>query len=482
MPRIEPLPNYALYFPNRKRDRVIIGKAALVSLWAQEEFKYIQLGDFRVTIQFDSVPGKLLAKTSDDLPCKTVANFYVRVNEDADSLEKATRKCAPSRKITKTNTISHDDLKKDLESTLESLTENCVRQVAYLDLLQSSEQAKMLENSIRTDADRKMTEMGFMLLGCRVDVQPIAPSQESLAQNANLKQVWKSHLEAKDQIEQEELELKNKQEERKKEEENRSRLQRDKLDSEAEAERQRFLNDRDEQLRQLKIEDEKRKSKTEEERALIISAAQATNDRLQREKIAIEHERLRLEETQKHQRETEEEQREQERLTHQFELSKLRREEENKEKQFALERLQGQTQLAELESKQIMLKRQIAESESATFLFKGRAEAEIEQLKALAAHATEIEMNRALLTALPAILEKAYLPSQKLGDIKVLYVGGNNGDSNNKSQASIDQVLGSILSAMSTFPMLRETLRFLNKWEVPTDDIHGDNEQDHVEE
>jgi hypothetical protein len=474
--RIEPKTGHALFFPDRRENQIVIGDAVNVWIWQREEFKHVQLGYFKVEIKFSQAAENPPAKTSDDLPCDVHAIFRIAVNEDIDSLNKSTRDCSVSKNL-EVATVSHGDFKKFVTDKLEILIEESVRKVAYTDLFKKAESAIELESSIRTKAEEDLTEIGFSLQGCRVDIVPQAPTPEALAKQAALQNLWSKHLETKRNNELEVVRRHNDFEEKRKKEENRSKLVREKEDSEYEVDRQKELNKREDDLRKLRLTNDQAKLKVEEEKAKISGALQLLNDEIQRKKDLYEHERRKLNTTHKLDEEQHEAKRrydlELENLDRRFHLNQLKREEEANERENALVALEDKRKLAELEVHQADMQQKLAEIKHFEIEKLGKVEAEIQKLKVLAEHAHNIEMNQALLEALPAILEKAYIQSDKLGEVKIMYIGGGSAENVPGSSAKpIDQVIGTILSSMSTIPMLREVLQFLNKSDlIPADSL-----------
>lgn len=495
--RVEPSAGYALFFPTGK-EKVIIGKPAICFFW--QEFKQIELGSFKIDISDNSFANFEL-KTADNLPCVVKAIFRIEVNQDTEALEKATGTCSTTKNID--TKINHDFFIKQIQNTLEDIVKTQVEQINSSELLTDSQCNQNLQNKIREETEKKVSDIGFKLLGCSTDVKLAEPNTEYLARNSDLLKIWNEYLDKTDEIEQDLLQRERSKEEQKKKDENASLLVIDEEDAKYSVEKQKLIDERDKKIRELQLADEENKYSTNTKNAEIESNQQKLDDKILKEKLQYEIERekqekslkLDLEKFEQEERykiskeklEYEIEREKQEKsfkldlekfeqeerykqkkteLEQQSELQKLKHTEEQQEQQHKINSIQNELKLDEFKAQQSDLRKKVTEAETIQVKALGEAEAEVERLKVLANNAHIIEMNKALLTLLPDILEKAYGASEKLGEVKIMYLGGGVGNSNSESQLPMGQPLGSILSSMSTLPMLREVLHFINGWDL----------------
>ncbi len=467
--RIEPKQGCALFFPARKKDeRVVVGKPTMIRLWPQEEFKQIQLGDFSIVTVFGPNSPKPSAKTSDNLPCKAQVEFRFRIIEKDEAMEKATRRSSVSKGVK--DVITHDSFKTELQGDLETIVEEAIRQYAYLDLLLKPELLGEAEDDIRVRARARAEDKGFELRGCRADVEAVKLDDETLAQQQALK-------EYRIELEHRKRELEN----RLKKVELESQLEKDREVSNYTVANDDAIKSRDSEIRERTVKEEEDKLEKKKRSIEIQRTMQELDAMVQREKLEYDHGieklklnlKLNLEKDEKDRRF----EREKEELVRQAELAVLKRQEEATERESKLERFRYEIQSAELRVQQAELQRDIAKTESETTAAIGKAEAEVDQEKVLAANSHTMRMNESLLNALPTILEKAYAPAEKLREVKVLYLGGRSATSTGEYPTLTDHALGAVLSSMSTIPMVKEVLRFLSTWEEPL--AHG---RDQVQE
>jgi hypothetical protein len=78
----------------------------------------------------------------------------------------------------------------------------------------------------------------------------------------------------------------------------------------------------------------------------------------------------------------------------------------------------------------------------------------------LAKGAQQSKMRELLLSALPAIIEQASKPVEKIGQIRAISLAGNQG-----AELNGQPNVGSILASASTLPLVRELFRFVNDFE-----------------
>ena len=78
----------------------------------------------------------------------------------------------------------------------------------------------------------------------------------------------------------------------------------------------------------------------------------------------------------------------------------------------------------------------------------------------LAKSADLIALRELTIQALPGILREANKPMEKMGDIKMNFLGGDTGALGRGGS------IGGLLAGMSTLPMVKECLKFLREWEA----------------
>ncbi len=477
--RLEPNPNHALFFPSRAPNRqVVIGVPTSVWTWSREEFKHIDLASFTVTVNFGASPSNRPAKTADDLLCTVIAQFRFKLGERPEDLAKATSTCSTSRDVK--GTIKSDFFQRQIQGTLDSVVETQLRQVSYLDLLTKPDAAKDLESRIAERARNQASEHGYVLEGCRVDVDPVPPDGVAFDRIPGLQDQWNRRLTTQEAFAAADRARRRRLQETEKKEDLAGELKLAEQEKDNAIEKQKLQNARAKSLGALGIEEKDREKEQKGRRIEIEKAMAEMDDQVQRQKIDYEQERQKRElmlgiELKKEQLESEfeldkarldnEAKIKEKELTNQAKIKELELTYQAGQRAAALESLQHEIGEARLRLERSTIERQLVEIDRHRIETLGKAEAEVEREKVLATHAATTEMNKALLQALPSILEKAYAPTEKLGEIKVLYLGGReNSDSGATDKSPIGQALGSILSSMSTLPMLREVWEFLGDW------------------
>ena len=439
MPLIEPKPRHVLFFPNRKHNRVVNDVVEL-RFWSRERYKHVQIESFPVILQFgkldtvSSAKSKPAAKTKDNLRCNVIAAFDFRARPDDKSLDKSTAGFSASRRPK--NIADSIFFELGLRVQLQSLIERCLGDMDYLTLLADAHSKSNLEEKIRQEAISKADEGGFDLLSCRVDIDLSVPSPESLTEE--LKNKWHAYLTQKADLELITLSVAA--------EDKVARLELEKKTAEKEAEIQSQIDinlqlaieEREKELGMIATRKKENDRIERENQAKISAAIQEIDQEVQRQVAIAESnlESLKIE---------------------------LRRTEAVRKHDEAMEILRREKDLDQLRLELAELKGLIAKATEAQIRLVGSAEAEVERLKRLAEQAVSLESRKALYEALPSVLQSAYSPTQKLTDIKCIYVAHSGSDqAENSSSAKSTDGLGSMLATMSTLPMLRESLRFLD--------------------
>jgi hypothetical protein len=96
---------------------------------------------------------------------------------------------------------------------------------------------------------------------------------------------------------------------------------------------------------------------------------------------------------------------------------------------------------------------------------KGKVSAENVERDVLAQGAHEMRMQQLLLQSLPAIVEQAARPAEKIGEIRVLNVSGSQ-----PLESGNQMGVGSIIASASALPVIREIFHFLHELERPPSD------------
>jgi hypothetical protein len=450
MPRIEPKPRHVLFFPDRKGQRVF-SDAVEISFWSREAYKHVQVDSFDVALQFRKLDTASSsrdyppAKTKDNLLCNVAATFTLSAAPDDKSLDKSTKGFSASRKPQIVDGIFFE---KGLRVQLKSLIEWCIGNVEYLTFLTDAYSKRDVENAISKEATRLANEEGFQLHGCRVDIELIELSPESLTEE--LKEKWHAYLTRKAAFEQTKLSVAVEAElerlEREKETAEKKRViqaEKNKIDNQVDIDRQNALEARDKELGRIVTRRMESEKIEKEVQARISASIREMDGEVQRQVATAESNLRRLKD-------------------------ELNRAEAAKEHEEAKEVLRREKDLDQLRLEQAELKRLIAEATEARIRVVGSAEAEVERLKRLAEHAVSLESRKALYEALPPVLQAAFSPVQRLTDVKCIYVahpGPDQAESSSGARSSADG-LGSMLATMSTLPMLREVLRFIEDWQT----------------
>jgi hypothetical protein len=473
-----PKEGHALYFPNRKDHAVIIGDTVRLPLWRPDPFKHVQLGFFEVTTRFAAGTPTPPLKTSENLPCEANATFMVEVLPAPKSLELSTRQCPATTDISKI--VSHDFFRLSLKMQLEMLIIEEFAKQSFTTLLSTPKWITTLEQSLKTTATTKLNGLGFNLAGFRLDPILLTPNDQALAQDPVLNAAWislqsqiQSNVsEAKKREQVSELIIirtANEHELNKIKENAHLKLKKEEDELLLERSKQQKLNEHNKSLADLRRTEAEAKEAHEKLMAEIQKRLSDIQDAVLRKKLELEQERQKTEAEYEKQRqkwaseleeqkETDRAQLEKHKLKSVFERDDLRRKEAENQYQHEGKRLEAENRIAELRYTNHEIQKKQAEMESDRIRKLGNAEAEVIKAKALAAHAHTQAATEALLEALPEILEKAYAPAQKLGEVKVVYIGGEVGDG---AQSASSGPIGNILTMMSTLPMLKEVMQFL---------------------
>lgn len=463
--RIEPSAGHALFFP-RNEGKVVIGQPDFCWFW--EEFKHVELGSFKVNLLSSNSFSNFELRTEDNLPCIVQAIFRIEVKQDKHSLEKSTKTCSTSTNI-KTK-ISHEFFIKQVQNILEDIVKSRVEKIASTDLLENSQCVQNLQDEIREVTKDRISEMGFKLLGCSTNIELSEPDIKYLARDSRLLEVWNKYLDEKDKIEMNLLKRELDKIELKTKRENESKIIQDEEYSRFLVKQKKLADEKNKEIRKLNLIEEENKYNADLESAKFQSQQQKLNDDMLKEKFQYEVDRSMQEESRKLDLENfkrdESYKQKKTLLEQELELQKLERIKKEIEQKHRIDNIQDELKIDEFKTQQAELRKKIAETESIQVETLGTAQASVERLKVLAANAHVQEMHKALLSSLPEILEKAYGASEKLGEVKIMYLGGGIGDANSNSSMSIGQPLGTILSSMSTIPMLREVMHFISGWDL----------------
>ncbi len=450
MPLIEPNPRHIVYFPKRKSHKVF-KEAVELSFWSREEYKHVDVQPFNVRLQFGTNTNSdpkmnLAAKTKDNLRCNVEARFVLCPLMDDDSLGKSTEGFPASRKPKAV--VNGTFFEQRLRVDFQSIVEKCFGDVSYLTLLTETHSERDLEDRIGKEAASKAHDVGFDLLRHRVDVELVEPSPESLTKE--LANKWFAHLTHKADLEEINLsvsdEAKLTRQKRERETAEQERVNQEailQIENQKEIDRRNALEKRNEELDKLDMKAQQREKAVHEEKAKILAEIRKIDEEAQQQAAKAESD-LRL-----------------------LKIELKRIEDAQHHEADAAAEKQGKD-LDELRLERTAVEGKISEATSARAEMTGKAEAEVERLKKLAADAALLESRTLLLKALPDILRAAFSPAEKLTDVRCLYVGQAASSTNESpaSHASMDG-FGSVLASMSSLPMLREVLRFIDGWSIP---------------
>ena len=320
--------------------------------------------------------------------------------------------------------------------------------IDYLTLLTEPHSKRDLEGAIRKEATQHAEDGGFQLRGCRVDTKLIDPSPESLTDE--LKTRWHAYLTQRAALEEINLSVADETElirlEREKQTLEKKRLieqENIKNANQLEIDRQNALEERDREIGLIATRKMENGKLERERQAKLSTEIREIDEQVQRQVAIAESNLKRLKD-------------------------ELRWAETAKEHEEAIAALRQNNELDQLRLEQAELKRLIAQATQEEIRAIGSAEAEVEKLKRLAEHAASLESHKLILDGLPPVLRSAFSPAEKLSDIKCIYWGSpgvHHADGSANANVSSDG-LGSMLSSMSTLPMVREVLRFIDDWQT----------------
>jgi len=364
--------------------------------------------------------------------------------------------------------VTHNHFKTQLNSSLVSAVESQVRKARYLDLLLSGDEKTKLEGAVRDACAKEVESRGFQLLGCRVDVETAEPTPDALAHNPTLSEEWNAYVERKQNLELAEQKRKNEHAAELLRLQNSHQLEQKRLASQSTVDLQREENKCQDDKRILQNEDLENQRKAKEKSEPVQKAIAMVDDTIQRQKIQFEHDRKKTEidlQTQRDAFAAEKKcEAEKEQKTHEQAMMAMTREEEIRQAGHALEKEKQDGDLLTLQVKKVAMQKEKDSVEAASIMELGRAKSEVERLHTLAAKADTIQLSEGLLKALPNVMEKAYQPCQKIGDVRMLVVSGDRqalqtaGD-----HATENGLMGTVLASMSLIPLVREVIAFLKE-------------------
>jgi hypothetical protein len=467
--RLEPYKGFALFFPSNSE--IIIGEPYNRWSLTKPEFKHIELKDFKITVGFGSKFSTHPAKTSDNFPCSVEVGFRLEVKRDASNLAKATELFSTSKNIE--TTITTKDFTELLNGDIESAVEETIRKMSYTNIFPSINLKQVqkeitketisvenLEKEIIKTAKERIESKGFSLIGCNlVDFNLSEPTSDVLLGiNEELRERWEKYLDLKNAITLKSTARENALEEAKTKEDNRKKLAQEKENMDFEVKKKANENETNNELRKLARLDKDEELKQKKALTDIAIQISGEDDKIQSQKIIFESERKKLEND-------EDFKREKAKLEQDYDLDKLRRQEETKKAKDEIQHEKDNEELVGLKIETATKRKEIEVIELEYFKKKGIIEAEIEKLKKEAENAANLEMRKLLMQAMPEIMEKAYKPVERLGEVKLMYFGGNGSILDSEDIRHGNNSLSSIISSFSIFPMIKELLKFLNDWE-----------------
>jgi hypothetical protein len=520
--RLEPEPGHAIFFSTRKNPTVVVGESVRISRWSSEEFKHVDLHDFDLFIGFGDDGKSVAARTKDNLPCRVKAVFLLRPLNDPENLAKATFGFPSSRDLAKICSATH--FRGLIAGEIRAKVQGAVGDVSFADLLADYSAGKSVEESLRRSCKDQIEKHGFQLIDCAIPIEVLEP--EAGAFTETLRSSWEDYQKRKAWAAESKLRVDADQ--RIAESELRAGVEKRELELKAQAQRNQddaYLNqelarhERDEHLEKLVTKQKQFLLQQEQERAEVQVQMDKLNDAIQRRTIEYEEERRRYEgelarkrqEDERHgvyeaarlqqardaeladlKRKTETQQQldeleqtkvldnlRHEQLKQEAErkhtLSKLEREEESRARAHKIAEEEHASTLVKIEADRAEQEQQVAAAKRVATESLGLTEARVVREKTLAGRAADITMQEALLKNLPDILAKSYAPGSKLADVKFMYVG-NATAGDQGSRSSMNQVLESIMTAMSTLPVLKDVLGFIRDWDARPSDL-GQPEQ-----
>ena len=199
--------------------------------------------------------------------------------------------------------VSHKDLSPNPITVLEGVTEQCVREISFLDLFTHPKAVKDLELKTADRAKASLHELGFLLSRCLIEAEGIEPSRQALARTPGLWEAWTKYQQTREQQEIEDTERKNAFELRKLNEQKKFDLAKTKRDNDHICQVETENNKRDIEKRKLALQDEQEKGKPAEALASIKTDEAKINDQVLREKMRLENDRKEYERQEEQSRE-----------------------------------------------------------------------------------------------------------------------------------------------------------------------------------
>ena len=446
--RISPANSYCLFFPNRRVGaRFVAGRSVRVG--PLEEWKHVKLGFFPVTL-----PGQeeLLVTTSEQLTCGVRASFGILIGGPdegrEDRLAKATISCPPTRSLDIKDRVEfiplfHDWARNHCRTAIINTLKTC----EYIRLIEEPKYREEAERTIEASARKTLETIGMMLVQCTVVVEPDEPT--GVFATPEILEKWENYRKAVTTAELSKLKAENAD----KEEKAKANAEHQTLNQRLEeSTKQTEAGIRQEtEIRLLELALELRRK----EAALAIEEQQELSNKDRRISAIQEEIARRAQETQlQHIRR--EAELEQERELKAKELADLKRRQEAETLAHRQSLLAEERVVAEKELEVMLLKQKLNAVQVELDRSGGEVKSQNIEKEVLARGAQEIKMRELLLSALPAIIEQASKPVEKIGEIRAISLSGNQAP-----EAGGQSSVGSILASASTLPLVRELFRFV---------------------
>jgi hypothetical protein len=371
-----------------------------------------------------------------------------------DRLAKATISCPSRRSLAPQERVELVPFFQDwAKNHCRTAIINTVKTCEYIRLIEDSKYREQAERDIESSARGTLETVGMMLVQCTVVVEPNEPT--GIFATPEILARWESYRKTISTAEVSKL----KAEHTDQEEKQHAKADHDKVVQELDESKKQgaavIKQTTEIKLRELALELKRI------EATLAIQEQQETSNKDSRIMAIQEEMALRAQQAQL-QRIRREAELVQEREHKAKELADLKRLQESETLAHRQSLLAEERLVAEKELEVMRLKQQLNAVEVELRRSKGEVNALNIQQEVLARGAHEFKMRDMLFSSLPAIVEQASKPIERIGDIRMISVSGGQG-----TEPTPQANLGSLLASASSLPIVREMFRFLNEVEGP---------------
>jgi len=430
-----------------------------------EEWKHVKLGLFPVLLPGDQ---QMLIATSEKLECDLKASFGIVIgapgDDREDRLDRATVTCPATRSMNEKDRIELVPFFRDWATNhCRMAILNTVGKSQYVRLFEEPEYRAQLQTEVEAAARQTLEQVGMLLVQCTVVIEPREP--KGIFATPDILARWQKYTESIHDAELKKLEADYGYEEDKKILDAKHDNDIEKLTEQQKRDQAELRQATEFKLRELALELRRK------EAGLAIQE-QGEADRKDKEVGAILEEmakraqdlqlaRIRREAELQHEREIQE-----------GELAAFKRHQEQLRIEHQKQMLAEEKAVAEKQVELLSLKEQLNTAEVDLEQRKGKVSADNVERDVLAKGAHEMRMQQLLLQSLPAIVEQAARPAEKIGEIRVLNVSGGQ-----SFEPGAQGGIGSMIAFASALPVIREIFHFLHEFERPAADHRAGKER-----